>query len=158
MKYICYLLLVSMSFNKSDNETYVKTFYENGSLESEGWVKQDKKEDYWKFYYNNGRIKKEGHFSNSNPIEYWYFYAPNGLKESEGHFINGKKTNWWVFYDDLGKVNHKCQLKFNQKNGYCLKYKNGDIISASKYNAGKKIKEWYNLKDFKKENNLLNLR
>ena len=75
-----------------------------------------------------------------------------------GKFVNGKKTNWWVFYDPTGQISHKCQLKFNQKNGYCLKYKNGDIISASKYNAGKKIKEWYNLKDFKKENNLLNLR
>lgn len=153
-----FLIFVFMTFNSPTNETYKKIFYENGNIKAEGWTRNDKKENYWKFYYENGKTKKEGHFSNNNPTDYWYFYNSNGLKESEGHFINGNKADWWIFYDEQEKVSHKCQLKFNRKNGYCLMYENGKIVSATKYIDGKKIKAWHNLKDFKKENNLLNLR
>ena len=76
----------------------------------------------------------------------------------EGHFKNGKKANWWLFYDTLEKVNHKCQLKDNQKNGYCLMYHDEKLVSASKYKAGKKLKEWTTFASFKKENNLSDLK
>lgn len=138
-------------------KTYKKTYYNNGVLKEEGWTKTDKKTDYWKFYYQNGNIEKEGHFSKDKPIKYWYFYTDFGSKKSEGHFINGEKTNWWLFYDDMGKIHFKCEFKHDQKDGYCLIYKNEKLISAEKFKAGKKTKEWTNLKAFKKENNLLNL-
>jgi len=54
-------------------------------------------------------------------------------------------------------INHKCQLKNNQKNGYCLRYQNKKIVKAEKYKAGKKIKEWTDLKSFKKDNKLSDL-
>ena len=58
----------------------------------------------------------------------------------------------------MEKINHKCQLKDNHKNGYCLMYKNEKLIAASKYKAGKKLKEWTDFLSFKKENNLSDLR
>ena len=122
-----------------------------------GWIKNNQKNGYWKFYYENGNVEKEGRYSTNKPIKYWYFYTQNGFKKSEGHFTKGNKANWWLFYDDMEKINHKCQLKNNQKNGYCLMYKNEKLVSAAKFKAGKKIKEWTNLKAFKKENNLLDL-
>ena len=45
-----------------------------------------------------------------------------------------------------------------KKNGYCLKYKNGELIAAEKYLNGKKVKEWHDFISFKKENNLSDLR
>tara|TARA_R110002049_G_scaffold122465_2_gene277297 strand:+ start:7437 stop:7613 length:177 start_codon:yes stop_codon:yes gene_type:complete len=57
----------------------------------------------------------------------------------------------------MEKANHKCQLENNQKNGYCLMYKNEKIVSAAKYKSEKKIKTWTNFKAFRKENNLLDL-
>ncbi|GAA4949409.1 hypothetical protein GCM10023314_23430 [Algibacter agarivorans] len=63
-----------------------------------------------------------------------------------------------MFYDAMEKVNHKCQLKDNRKNGYCLMYKNGTLVSASKYKAGKKLKEWSTFASFKRENKLSDLK
>lgn len=61
------------------------------------------------------------------------------------------------FYDENGKINHKCQLNANQKNGYCLIYSNEKLVSAVKYSKWERIKEWKDLKSFKKENKLSDL-
>jgi len=67
-------------------------------------------------------------------------------------------ANWWLYYDATGKIQHKCQLINGVKNGYCLKYKKEKLASAEKYSNGKKIKEWYSLSSFKKENSLSDLK
>ena len=73
-------------------------------------------------------------------------------------FKGGKQNNWWLFYDKDGFVNHKCQLKNNQKNGYCLLYQKNKLVKAYKFKKGKKIKEWNDFSSFKQENNLNDLR
>ncbi|WP_034045787.1 toxin-antitoxin system YwqK family antitoxin [Wocania ichthyoenteri] len=157
MKKNLFYIILLISLSASAQKTYQKNYFDNGNLKSEGWTKNNQKNGYWKFYYENRSIEKEGHFSANKPVKYWYFYTENGIKKSEGHFIKGEKTNWWLFYDDKEKIDYKCQLKHNKKNGFCLMYKNEKLISAAKFKAGKKIKEWTDLKAFKKENNLLDL-
>ncbi|WP_299120168.1 hypothetical protein [uncultured Winogradskyella sp.] len=136
---------------------YQKNYFDNGNIKSAGWIENGKKVKYWRTYYENGNLKSEGHFKNNVRTKFWKLYSSNGVKESEGHFKNGKKIKWWVFYDRNGKVNHKCQLSNNKKNGYCLMYKDEELTSAAKYSLGKKIKEWTDLKSFKKENKLSDL-
>jgi antitoxin component YwqK of YwqJK toxin-antitoxin module len=136
---------------------YSKEYYSNGSLKAEGWIVDSKKEGYWKFYYRNGQLEKEGHLSKDKPTKYWYFYRDNGLLESEGHYDSGTKTNWWLFYDATEKLNHKCQLKNGQKNGYCFIYTDDKIVKAAQFKDGKKTKEWTDLKSFKKDNKLSDL-
>lgn len=148
---------LSLFFNVPKKE-YQKNYFENGQLESEGWVINDKKTSYWKFYYENGQTKSAGHYKNNLRTKYWRFYRENGTKASEGHFIEDKKCNWWLFYDDMDKINHKCQLKNNQKNGYCLMYENEKLVAAVKYSEGKKIKTWTDYRSFRKENSLKDLR
>ena len=151
-------ILICLSSCIYGQKTYQKNYYSNKTMKSEGWVENGQKTGYWKYYYKNGSIKKEGHYKNSTPVKYWYFYARNGLKEKEGHYAQGKKNKWWLFYDTEGNVNHKCQLKDNHKNGYCLIYRKNRIIKASKFQQGKKIKEWTDLSSFRKENKLRDLR
>jgi antitoxin component YwqK of YwqJK toxin-antitoxin module len=103
-------------------------------------------------------MKAEGWMLGNKKIDYWFFYRKDATKEKEGHYINGNKESWWVFYDKLEKVSHKCQFKNNIKNGYCLIYKNNNLIKASKFKDGKLIKEWKDFASFRKENNLSDLR
>jgi antitoxin component YwqK of YwqJK toxin-antitoxin module len=138
-------------------KTYSKTYYVNGNIKAEGWIVNSKKNGYWKFYYLNGQLEKEGHLSKDKPTKYWYFYRDNGILESEGHYESGTKTNWWLFYDITEKIYHKCQLKNNQKNGYCLIYNNNKIVKVAKFKNGGKIKEWTDFKSFKKDNKLSDL-
>ncbi len=139
-------------------KTYSKEYYSNGNLKAEGWINNAKKEGYWKFYHRNGNLQKEGHISNDKPIKYWYFYRENGTLESEGHFSKGTKNMWWLFYDNMERIYHKCQLKNNKKDGYCLLYTNEKLVKVEKYKAGKKIKEWTDFRSFKKENKLSDLK
>ncbi|MFS4454760.1 toxin-antitoxin system YwqK family antitoxin [Maribacter sp. 2304DJ31-5] len=151
-----FLFVVTAPTN--EDKTYQKTYYDNGKLRSEGWVRFNIKTDYWKFYHKNGHISAQGHYAYDKREKYWYFYDENSVRTQEGHYKNGEKINWWLFYDKQGRINHKCQLNKGVKNGYCLKYKNEKLTSAEKYSDGKKIKEWTNFVDFKRENSLSDLK
>tara|TARA_R110001632_G_scaffold18712_19_gene57706 strand:- start:6218 stop:6703 length:486 start_codon:yes stop_codon:yes gene_type:complete len=153
--YICFCFLSLQTF--CQKKTYHKAYYQDGKMKEEGWVKGDQKNGYWKFYHENGNIKSEGRFKNNLETKYWSFYRANQSKEKEGHFLLGKQNKWWLYYDDMGHINHKCQLKNNQKNGYCFIYKMEKMVKASKYQNGKKIKEWTDFKSFRKENSLSDL-
>ena len=157
MKNLILIIVLLISLDAFAEKKYQKTFYGNGNIKSEGWIENFQKIRFWRFYYENGNLKKEGHFSADKESKYWKFYTRKGHIEKEGHFENGKKNNWWLFYDKKEKINHKCQLKDNQKNGYCLVYNNEKLVAASKYKAGKKLKEWTTFASFKRENNHLTL-
>ena len=141
-----------------ENGEYHRDYYPTGKLKSEGWLKNNAKTAYWKYYHPTGKLSEEGHYQNNRRTDYWKFYAVNGNPLQEGHYMNGKMTDWWLFFDVQGKIDHKCQLKNGEKNGYCLKHKNGKLASAEKYTNGKKIKEWYSFSSFAKENNVSDLR
>lgn len=152
------ILILCCSTNSFAQKTYQKIYYDSGQMKEEGWVLNDEKIDYWKFYFENGNLKEEGRYKRGRKIKYWYFYSKNSTIQKEGHFSKGIKEDWWLFYDKDGNVNHKCQLRNNKKNGYCLVYKEQKIIKASKFKEGKKIKEWTDLSSFRKENNIFDLR
>lgn len=162
LKYFIILFFISNSIldgvhSKNENNIYLKKYYDNGSIKSEGWSNEGFKTGYWKFYFKNGEKSEEGYFQSNQRKNYWYFYHENGKIKKEGHFLKGKKTDWWSFYNKNGKIIHKCQLNKGVKNGYCLKYNNEEISSAEKYKNGKKIKEWFSFSSFKKENKLSDL-
>jgi len=146
------------SHSSIGQKAYHKEYYANGNLKSEGWLINGNKIDYWKFYHTNGNISEKGHYKNNIRVKYWYFYNTNTKPKLEGHYKDGKMTDWWLYYDSAGKIHHKCQLNMGIKNGYCLEYKNEKLTSAAKFINGKKIKEWFSLRSFKKDNNLSDLR
>lgn len=152
------IVILFFSVNSFAQKTYQKEYYDSGQMKQEGWLLDDKKVDYWKFYFENGNLKQEGSYKKGQKVKYWYFYTENAIIEKEGHFKKGIKEDWWLFYDENGIVDYKCQLENNQKNGYCLVYKKEEIIKASKFIEGKKIKEWTSLSTFRKENSIFDLR
>lgn len=153
--FIVFFLFSQLVFSQKQ---YQKTYYDNGRLESAGWIEDGKKIKYWYYYHNNGNLKAKGHYNDNQKTKFWAFYNANGIIESEGHFKHNKRVLWWIYYDAYGKVIHKCQLKDNQKNGYCLMYTNEKLTSAIRYSLGKKIKEWTDFKSFKRENKLSDLK
>ncbi|MFP2997477.1 hypothetical protein ABN763_16285 [Spongiivirga sp. MCCC 1A20706] len=153
---VTFLLLFCL--NLGPNSNYEKTYHDNGNVASEGWKMGNNKVRYWKYYHPNGQIASEGHYKANKKQNYWYFYHQEGFKQKEGHFINDRPSKWWSFYDKTGTLIHKCQLQNGIKNGYCLMYKKKKIVSAEKYQNGKKINEWFDFKSFKRDNNLSDLK
>ncbi|TNJ43875.1 hypothetical protein KFZ70_07395 [Tamlana fucoidanivorans] len=155
---LCLAFFVGVVFTVSAQKVYQKNYDPQQLLISEGWMQSHKKQNYWYFYHPNGKIKAEGHYTENVKTNYWIFYNYNGKKEKEGRFLQNKKSGWWLFYDKNQNIEHKCQLKDNLKNGFCLIYKNEVLVAASKYKSGKKLKEWTNFADFKRDNKLSNLK
>ncbi|MBL4575852.1 MAG: hypothetical protein JKY51_07120 [Opitutaceae bacterium] len=104
---IFFFIVLSMHAQKK----YQKNYFDNGNLQSEGWIQDSQKTDYWKFYYKNGNTKKEGHFNNSKLDKYWYFYYENGVKNSQGYFINGKKMIGGFFMIAMSRLRIRASLK-----------------------------------------------
>ena len=121
---IIFLCFISVSGPK----TYVKNYYKNGKMKSEGWIQQNQKNDYW------------------------FFYNENGSKKEEGHFAENKKIEWWLFYTSKGEILKKVEFKNNVEEGLSIFYKNGQIIKAARYKAGLKIKEWNTIAAYKSDN------
>ena len=115
-------------FNSVDQKTYVKEYYPNKTLKSEGWMQNNKKVDYWFFYYESG-IKKE-----------------------EGHFVDNHKSKWWIFYNSKKKIIKKSEFLNDKMHGFSIIYHEGDVVKAEKYSVGKKVKEWESIAEFKKDN------
>lgn len=157
MKVLLILIFILSIGTPSKDKTYDRTYYKNGKVKSEGWLRYNVKTDYWKFYHENGKISEQGHYAYGKRESYWYFFNENRIRTKEGHYKKGDQVNWWLFYDTKGRINHKCQLNMGVKNGYCLKYKDEKLMSAEKYDNGEKIKEWTNFSAFRKENSLSDL-
>jgi antitoxin component YwqK of YwqJK toxin-antitoxin module len=160
LKFVYTILIgfVLLAFTSSEDKRYERTYFEDGSLASEGWIRFNIKTDYWSFYHKNGKIARKGYFEYGKREKYWFFYDENRIRTKEGNFFKNKQEGWWLFYDKKGQINHKCQLKNGIENGYCLKYLDSKMISAEKYSNGEKIKEWSTFEDFTHENSLSDLK
>ncbi len=128
MKSLILLFNFIFLFHSLDEKIYVRDYYPNKTLKSEGWMQNNKKVDYWFFYYENG-VKKE-----------------------EGHFENNKRAEWWIFYNTKKKIIKKCEFKNDKQDGFSVIYNEGEVVKAEKYAVGKKIKEWESITEFKKDN------
>jgi antitoxin component YwqK of YwqJK toxin-antitoxin module len=160
LNFVSFLLIcfVLAAFNSAEDKRYKRTYYEDGTLESEGWMRFNVKTDYWAFYHPNGKLSEKGYYTYGKRQNYWFFYNEHRVRTKEGSYKDNEEFGWWLFYDTKGRINHKCQLANGIKNGYCLKYKEAKLISAEKYKEGKKIKEWTSFNAFTHENSLSDLK
>ena len=125
---ILHLYILLSFFGNPNQKTYVKNYFDNGKIKSEGWIKNDLKTDYW------------------------FYYHENGNKKEEGHYTKNQKNKWWIFYDSNEEVVKKQQFDNDKPNGFCVIYSKGNIIRAEKYKNGERIKQWQTVEAFKKDN------
>lgn len=81
-------------------------------------------EDGYKvFRYPNGTVSSEGNIKNGKPEGYWKSYYVTGIKKSEGKRTNFLLDSIWIFYDQAGDTTEKINYLFGKKNGYYFKYR-----------------------------------
>jgi uncharacterized protein len=105
---------------------------ENGAL----------KDGYQVFKYPNGTVSSEGLIKNGKPEGFWKSYYVTGIKKSEGRRTNFMIDSIWLFYDQAGDTTEKISYLFGKKNGYYFKYKkdpsHGVYIWSKELYAGDK--------------------
>ena len=99
---------------------------------------------YQTFKYPNGTISSEGLMKNGKPEGFWKSYYVTGIKRSEGRYTNSFLDSIWIFYDQAGDTTEKINFLLNKKNGWYYKYKkdrsNGLYVWSKELFAGN-IKE-----------------
>ena len=101
------------------------------------------KDGYQVFKYPNGTISSEGLIKNGKPEGFWKSFYVTGVKKSEGRRTNYLLDSIWVFYDQSGDTTEKINYLYGKKNGWYYKYKTDAtkgiyILSKELYSADKK--------------------
>ncbi len=148
-----------------------------------GQINDEVEDGYKVFKYPNGSVSSEGFMKNGKPDGFWKNYYITGVKRSEGRYTSFMLDSIWLFYDQVGDTTDKINYLFGKKNGYYYTYKkdpsrglyiwsrelyagdkkegtayiyfpDGQIKQTYKYNTGKK--EGLS-KEYDKDGNLITL-
>jgi antitoxin component YwqK of YwqJK toxin-antitoxin module len=159
------VLIIAASMTAQDKtlpDGYTVFRYPNGTVSSEGIIKNGKPEGYWKSFYVTGVIKSEGKHTNHLLDSIWLFYDQAGDITTKISYLYGKKNGWYLkyakdpsvgvylvsqelyagdrkegtaslFYPD-GKIRQTIAYSDGRKEGLSKEYdKNGNIITLLEY-------------------------
>ena len=81
-------------------------------------INEELKEGYQVFKYPNGTVSSEGLIKNGKPDGFWKSYYVTSIKKSEGRYTSFKLDSIWLFYDQVSDTTDKISYLFGKKNGY----------------------------------------
>jgi len=144
--YISFFVFVFVTINIFSQEVsdgYVKFYYPNGQVSSEGMMKDGKPDGYWKTYYVTGIIKSEGLRRNFQLDSTWAFYDQSGNRDQLIDYKYGKKNGFSIAYSFKNSTEGIPVIKElyvnDKKEGKAYYYyDNGNIKETIEYRNGKK--------------------
>jgi hypothetical protein len=77
-------------------------YFANGIKSMEGPLVNEKRHGEWKSWYEDGSLWSEGAFREGFRHGKGVVYHPNGRKFIEGSYLNGKRVGTWQWYDKEG--------------------------------------------------------
>ena len=129
-----------------DPNGYNTFYFQNGSISSEGILKDGKPIGYWKTYYDNGQIKSEGNRKNFLLDSIWKFYNNKGVLLNEINYEKNKKEGLAKLFDKYGCIKSESNYIKNVKSGEeKVFYTSGKIKNINAYNQDKKHGYCYEL-------------
>ena len=78
---------------------------------------------YQIFKYPNGTVSSEGLIKNGKPEGFWKSYYVTGVLKSKGKRTNFQLDSIWLFFDQVGDTTEKISYLLGKKSGYYYKYK-----------------------------------
>ena len=84
---------------------------------------EDIRDGYRIFRYPNGTISSEGMLRDGKPDGFWKSYYVTGIKKAEGKRSNFLLDSIWIFYDQAGDTTEKINYLLGKKNGWYYKYR-----------------------------------
>lgn len=104
-KYFCILYIIFL-FQYSYSQEYIKYFYPDSTVSSEGFIENGKPNGYWKSYFPSGVLKSIGKRTNFELDSIWRFYSEQGILQKEISYLQGKKNGYIIEYslENPGKI------------------------------------------------------
>lgn len=102
---------------------YISLFLFITAISNSFGQKQVIEDGYHVFKYPNGTVSSEGIIRDGKPDGYWKSYYVTGVLKSEGKRTNFLLDSIWVFYTQTGDTLEKISYLLGKKSGYYMKYK-----------------------------------
>jgi uncharacterized protein len=114
----CMFIFVAcfVSFTAHSQEP-VKFFYENGTVSSEGIMRNGKPDGYWKTYYPDGGLKSEGNRMNFQLDSTWKFYRSDSTLERIITYAQDLKNGPEIIFSKEGKPLEEMPFENNIRSG-----------------------------------------
>ena len=105
----CFFALLFVLPMLAQSDGFVQFHYPNGTVSSEGMLRNGKPDGFWKSYYEDGTLKSEGTRTMFELDSIWNFYTADGNLEKSITYRDGKKNGFsygYKFYynDDSVRV------------------------------------------------------
>ncbi len=134
---ICILCLCSIGLSQRDDGLqYIKFYYQDSVVSSEGWMKDGKPEGYWKSYYPDGTIRIEGNRKDFLLDSTWKFYDNQGNIQSEITYLGGVRYGISRKYLEEGIEEYNYVDDTIKGIAYLFSY-SGHILRTIPYEDGK---------------------
>ena len=145
--FFTYILIIIVTATLSQtNDGFIRYYYKNGAVSSEGVVRNNKPDGYWRNYYEDGSFKSEGNRVNFLLDSTWTFYNPDGHIAEQINYRNDAKNGYTFSYDtvkikDTIKYYLKSKVLFylGKREGLSYFYaKNGKLLNTINYSNDKR--------------------
>lgn len=98
-------------------------------------INEDLSDGFHQFKYPNGTVSSEGYLRNGKPDGYWKSYYVTGVLKSEGKRTSFLLDSVWIFYDQAGDTTEKINYLLGKRNGYYYKYQKDPVFGNYVYST-----------------------
>lgn len=110
------------------------------------WAQEVNPNGFNKFFYPDGSISSEGNLRDGKPDGFWKTYYPNGKLKSIGRRTEFQLDSTWLFFDENGDTTSLVNYNHDKKNGFSCAY---EVYNDSAHHNVVKSRELY--KDDKRQ-------
>ena len=138
---ISVLAISVITFSCNNKKT---NYYENGQIESEGFIKDGMKQGEWIYFEQNGDTLQILNYLLDSLNGKSFYYENNKLKSVET-YKNGIEHGENIFYYESGQVESKGQIENNVQEGELINfYPNGKLKGIYYMKNGSPLGEFKN--------------
>jgi antitoxin component YwqK of YwqJK toxin-antitoxin module len=123
-----------VDYHYGDRDGYLKVFFLDGTLRTEGWYVRGYKQGDWFEYNQRGLMQSHRYFIDGELHGVQEYFDEKGKKDEETFF---KNLNVWTRtrFDSTGSVIYKYESE-NGNGLYDFKYSNGQTLVRQEYKGG----------------------
>lgn len=130
-----------------------KSYFINGTLDKEGFYKNNIPDSLWTYYYESGQPKMKGMLKDGASHGLWEYYFENGKISMAGMIIDSKREDTWRYYYENGDLKSQGDYNESKKDGiWNYFYEEGELKAQTFYNGERgNYKEFYATGSIKSE-------
>jgi len=102
------------------NHGSYRSWYENGSLESQGEYWTGNRFGDWRYWYPDGGLREAGRYSTQGKQDTWVTYHSNGVLAEVTRYSYGKKLGLSELWDGNGMPTAVLRYSEDRLHGLCL--------------------------------------